>query len=513
MNLYRNRDQEVSDTTHIHPIKLSSSWSPIIVTDLATIMEEPKTDSTEPYPYKFRPERLKEIAEVPHIWATTHPSDLFMSFYRYYQNDDEFTFRGNVSSKELRPGLGSGTVGAAVRQIGFTRSAKGGGENRDGTRSRTRRMHYLMDLRGFIDDKHEPPIEELYELAIKIRDFCWDMGIGPKLNFAGISSALLRHPDFYPESRKRVAEFINEKARLHLPGNHYDLFTETGRVHKTASYHDQRSAHHHAALLAPMPTSESLRAKGFTKDSDTGGGRVWITPEHPAWEQTLNEYGLFMARVVIPGLPEGQERYLPHDLRVPGIRSVPIWSAELPWIQEMGIKIKALEWALTGNEIDEGIRKYAKWALEVAQERPYFKSALLCTYGLLAQRRGWSRSIRGTGPTTVRWDHHRFKGNVALGDTEFHSYGPTNVVQRGIIEAYTRMLTLRYVSRVPHEMQLGLYGDAVIIDIEGRDYVAPIDEGPWRDKGTLTELEFMSTTQFRSKELTRLPGVRAGMKR
>lgn len=515
MNLFKETEVTgVTETTHIHPLKLSSEYLPIIVTDGTNVIEEPKHgEDCEPYTYRFQPARLRELAELPHVWATTRPVDLFIAFYNAYRYEDDFMFHGNVSAKELRPGLGAGTVGAVVRKVGFTRSNAGGGADGEGNRSRGRRMHYLQDLRGFIDERHEPSLESQYELALEIRDFCWDMGIGTKLNFAGISSALLRHPDFYPDPRKRVPEFINEKSRLHLPGNHYDLFTETGKVVKTASYHDQRSAHHHAALLAPMPTSESLRAKGYTKDSDKGGGRIWIEPSHPAWERVLSEYGLFMVKATVPGFAEGEERYLPHDFRVPGIRSVPIWSAELPWLREMGVQIEGIEWALSGDEIDEGIRRYARWALDAAQEHPAFKSALLCTYGLLAQRRGWSRSIRGVGVKSVRWDHKTFMANVALGDTEFHSYGPTNVIQRGIIEAYTRMLTLRYVSRVPRELQLGLYGDAVLIEVDGREYVAPIDESPWRDKGTLTDLEFLSATQFRSNELTRLPGTRAGMKR
>lgn len=500
----------MSDQTFIHPIKFNAEFVPIIATDGKRIMEEPKTEGTEPYPYLFSPARLRELAEVPHIWASCHPPDLFCAFYDFYQDDKDFTFRGSLSAKEMRPGMDAGTVGASVRRMGFKRSGKGKGDK--GNRSHKAKMHHLLDLRGFTDEKHEPPLEELYALAIKVRDFCMTMGVGPKLNFAGISSSLLRHPQFYPNPRKRVPEFINEKARLHLPGNHYDLFTETGKVHKSARYLDQRSAHHHAALLAPMPTAESLRGKGFTRDSDKGGGRVWITPDHPNWRTVLSEYGLFMARAIIPGLPEGDERYLPHDLRGAGLRSVPIWSAELPWLEEMGIQLTGIEWALTGNEIDDGIRKYAKWALEVAAKQPEFKSTLLCTYGLLGQRRGWSRTIRGRGPMRVTWDHKEFNANVATGTPEFHSYGPTNVIQRGIIEAYTRMLTLRYVSRIPKDTQLGLYGDAVIIHTDDRDYIAPVEE-PWRDKGTLTNLEFETATRFRSEELTRLPGTKAGMKR
>lgn len=505
---------DVTDTTGdacISPMRLTNKWYPILVTDGKNCIEEPKTLGEDPYTYRFRPERLLELAEIPHVWATVQPADLFIAFYNHYRRDKDFMFHGNVSAKEMRPGMGAGSMGAAIRKFGFIRNSKGQGDGGTAGRNHKRRMHFFLDLRGFIKGKLPPDLEGQYQLALEIRDFCHDMGIGPKLNFAGISSALLRHPKFYPEPRKRVAEFINEKARLHLPGNHYDLFTETGRVHKSAVYFDQRSAHHHAAMLAPMPTSDSLRAKGFTRDSEHGGGRLWITPRHPAWHRTLNEYGLFMAKVHVPPMLEGDERFMPHEMRSQGIRSVPIWSSELPWLEEMGVELMGLEWALTGNVIDEGIRRYAEWALDTAQAHPAFKSALLCTYGLLAQRRGWSRSIRGRGAKLVRWDHKTFMANVAMGTPEFHSYGPTNVVQRGIIEAYTRMLTLRYVSRVPNDLQLGLYGDAIIIDAEARQYVAPIE--PWREKGELTNLKFLNATQFTSDELTRLPGVKAGMKR
>ena len=497
---------------YVTPLRLTNSWYPVIVTDGETCIEEPKwVEETEPFTYYFRPERLEELAELPHIWATLHPPELFMRFYNTYRTNRDFTFRGETSAKELRPGLGSGSVGSTVRKFGFARSGKGLGDKGAAGRSHARRMHFFLDLRGFLEDKLPPDLEGQYNLAVEIRNFCHDMGIGPKLNFAGISSALLRHPNFYPDPRKRVPEFINEKARLHLPGNHYDLFTETGRVYKSASYFDQRSAHHHAALVAPMPTSDSVRAKGFTRDEDSGGGRVWITPASPRWERVLAEYGLFMARVHVPALPEGDERYMPHNLRSPGLQSVPIWSSELPWLEEMGVRLLGLEWALTGNVIDEGIRRYAEWALETAQEHPAFKSALLCTYGLLAQRRGWSRSIRGVGAMRCRWDAQTFLGNAALGEAEFHSYGPTHVLQRGIIEAYTRMLTLRYVSTIPKDLQLGLYGDAVIVDAEARQFVVPME--PWREKGELSNLTFKNAVTFTSDQLSRLPGVRQGMAR
>lgn len=500
--------------SHIAPLTLRALTLPVIVTDGHTVLEEPKATDVEPFPYRFRPDRLRELAEVPHLWASMHPAALFMAFYDHYKGDRDFTFEGSVSAKELRPGMGMGTVGACVRKIGFKRTKKGMGNH--GSASRGRRVHYLLDLRGFIVGKHVPPLEDLFLLAKDVRDFCDEMGIGPKLNFAGIASAMLRHPQFYPEPRKRVPEYINEKSRLHLPGNHYDLFTDTGRVYKAARYYDQRSAHHHAALLAPMPTSDSLRSKGYTKDSDHGGGRVWLTPDHPGWERTLNGYGLFMARVKVPRFEEDQERYLPHSLRVSetrqGVISVGVWSSELSWLREIGVELLGIEWALTGDEIDHGIRRFAEWALEEAQRRPHFKPTLLCTYGLLAQRRGWSRSLRGVGPDTVRWDMKTFKTAVAMGEPEFHSYGPTNVVQRGIIEAYTRMLTLRYVRHVPKDLQLGLYGDAVIIDVDGQDFIAPVEE-PWREKGELSNLKFLSATQFESDQLTRLPGVRPGMRR
>lgn len=514
MNQSSNGSDGSNGNITIAPLTLRTHSLPVIVTDGALVLEEPKAENVEPFPYNFRPERLRELAELPHLWATVQPASLFMAFYDHYKGERDFTFEGSVSAKELRPGMGMGTVGAAVRKVGFKRTKKGMGMQ--GSASRTRRIHYMLDLRGFLVGKHVPPLADLYELAKDIRDFCDEMGIGPKLNFAGIASAMLRHPKFYPDPRKRVPEFINEKARLHLPGNHYDLFTDTGRVYKSARYYDQRSAHHHAALLAPMPTSDSLTGKGFTRDSDLGGGRVWLTPEDPAWEKTLEGYGLFMAQVKVPQLDEDLERYLPHSLRSPEKRggkiSVGVWSSELPWLREIGVKLLALEWALTGDEIDRGLRRYAEWALEEAQRRPHFKAALLCTYGLLAQRRGWSRTIRGVGPDKVRWDTQVFGTSAAIGDTEFHSYGPTNVVQRGVIEAYTRMLTLRYVSRVPKDMQLGLYGDAVIIDVDGKEFIAPIEE-PWREKGELSNLKFLSATQFESDQLTRLPGHRAGMKR
>lgn len=483
----------------IKPLRLKFQWYPIVATNLELTMFE-SVVTEDIFTKDHCPQLLQGIREMPHIWATVDPGTLFMQMHSLYKGDPNWSYRGLQSTKII-PDLSRkldrdiGVMNTHVWRFGWRRTSR---------TNHASQMHFLLDLRGFLtreELRSQPvlPVELLFERAQEVRDFCHSMGLGPRHNFAGIASTLLRHPQFYPQERKRVPTWLNEKARPYLPGNHYDVMTKVGVIIKAASYHDQRSAHHHAALNVYMPTSDSLMGKGFTK----GEGRIWLRPTDTNWNRVLAEYGLFLMRVQVPQYPEYDLRFLPHGMRQAGIYSAPVWSSELPWLQEIGVKFLGIHWALTGDEVDEGIRRYAEWALEQAERHPNLKQMLLATYGILGSRASSQAPIRQGDTDDIYWDQHKFRGTAGEW-SEYRSAPATNVVQRGIIEAYTRMLTLRYACSLPRHTQLAIYGDAVIID---GHIVCPMPE-PWREKGELTNLTFRNAVQFTSDQISRLPGVR-----
>lgn len=455
----------------------------------------------------FEPQLLERVRELPHIWATNDPEQVFMRMNEYYKDDPNWTFTGMQRSKLPERDKTWSEIGTSIWRFGFRRRRKEmGREYGNGTgdhRSYSSQIHFLMDMRGFLSreelDTLHVPTWILFERAKEIRNFLYEMGIGPRYNFAGIASSLLRHPRFYPYPRKRVPIWLNEKARPYLPGNHYDVMTRTGTVIKQASYHDQRSAHHYAAMNVDMPTSDSLAGKGFTRSED----RIWITPKNPQWKRLTSEYGLFMMRVRVPAHEEYELRFLPHGFRTQGIHTLPVWSSEIAWLEELGVKFLGCLWALTGTEVDEGIKRYAEWAYEESQRSPYLKRTLLAAYGILGSRPSHQANLKQGDDIEVHWDRYKFKASSSEW-SDYRSPGVTNVIQRGIIEAYTRMLTLRYSSSLPRHTQLAIYGDAVIID--GK-IIAPIPE-PWREKGELTNLIFRNAVQFTSDQMSRLPGIK-----
>lgn len=91
----------------------------------------------------------------------------------------------------------------------------------------------------------------------------------------------------------------------------------------------------------------------------------------------------------------------------------------------------------------------------------------------------------------------------SLGERE----SPTvNVIQRGMIEAETRIAALRMATRMTslgHRV-LSIYADAVFIEPTGP---LPLMPPPWEVKGELTNLVFLNATSFESDQVTKLPGV------
>lgn len=479
----------------VPPLRLSQTSYPII----AVTQGEAQIERTgERLP--FDPELFFKEQWYPSIWISDGSDHLFYLLNEHYKKDKHWTWRIQESS----PPCGDfGPTNTTILYFGFRRKSHSRGP---GSHSRRSRIHYPFDASSFCDsdtEDHLPGtdrLDKLFRLGISLRNFMDEMGLRPRFNPAGLAAQLLRHPKFYPEQRARVPVWINEKARPHLPGNHYDLFVEAGENVADSVYVDQKSAHHFAARTVPLPSSDSIEGRGFTR-----GNRTWLRSYDKRYHSELKRYGLFQATVRVPHVKFVDVPFLPSNLRKPGIQCAHIWSSEIGYLQEMNIDILSLHWSLTSSEQDHGLAKYAEWAEVYGQEHPELKHTLLSAYGMLAVKERDSAAVvpdkwakkRGTflGP--------HFIAGKALDPITFHGGPCVNVLQRGLIEAFTRRLSLSLAHSMRRDALLGIYGDAVLAKhLPGQQL-----EAPWRAKGVLHNLTFETATRFTSDELCRLPGT------
>lgn len=372
---------------------------------------------------------------------------------------------------------------------------------------RRARYFYPIGIQTFVPDlsqfRGDDELTRLLNFGITLRDFCIAMRIRPRSSGAGLASQLLRHPKFYPEPRRRIPTFINEIARTELPGNHYDLFAVEGERFKSATYIDQSAAHHYAAQTTPLPCANTTHANGHTK-----GDKVvpWLYPNEEGYSTIINQHGLLRARITVPAIPLRQQKYVPALLREEGTKDAYIWTNELELLEQWGARVEFLIAALTSPNTDTGLPSYSRWAVE---QPKWMKRALLTPYGVLASRQRRTRFVyaRGKGDKVkVPMGPHLIEG-VSGGIREFGGTGTTNVLQRGLIEAYVRRLSLELCHELDRDGRrvISIYGDGVFVRAQPGEQLEMI--GPWRVKREVHNLRFQSATQLRSDEITRLPGT------
>jgi hypothetical protein len=375
-------------------------------------------------------------------------------------------------------------------------------------------FHHPVDPESFIRfslDEIMPGDESklirLMKWGKQVRDFCLDNDMAVKPSAGGLASQLLRDRRFYPHARRKVPGLINSKGRDKLPGNYYDLLGER-KVSHSASYLDMSGAHHHIARKVPFPDANKLHAYGCFKSEKP---KVWAEHGTARLREALNCYGLLHVKLRVPHL--GPNSFPPPCMsKGQGKHDVWIFTNELSMIRSLGGEVESIYAALISDTQDTGLAKYAEFAqtqlLEKAELKPWLKPVLHSPYGVLAGRPrpveiGWRlangglESVYPMGGKVVP---------VKVVKTRYPIEPSTvNVIQRGMIEAEQRCMTLALAKELTERggEVICIYADSLFVNMPQ----LPLLPAPWVLKDQVEDIQFLSATQFMSKQITRMPGV------
>jgi hypothetical protein len=401
----------------------------------------------------------------------------------------------------------------------------------------------LVNFFGFQGDKKNPgryfypldPIRFVRKSAFDISGTDWDTEASALLAFAqevraflvsqqlrlsptsgGIAAQLLRDPRFFPDDRRKVPRATNARARDVLPGNFYRLYKAEERVYYEAAYLDQSNAHHQAALSLSFPDPDALFARGRFREADAPDASDWLRRDSPEFSRFLSTHqGLVLARVYNPHLKGDQSFHLP-CMDVPGLQLVYLYTNEIPYLESFpGAYVHSIIAAWTSPHINTGLNAYAKWAIgqvaEASKERrAWLKQTLLSGYGILAAK-----------PRHTEFGFRKATGGVdknypvgpgfipvkAFRTNKERETGIANVIYRGMIEAETRLVSLRLARELSDRKinVLAVYADSVFVE---NNAPLPFLPEPWKIQAHLTSLQFLNSTSFTSRELEKLPGIR-----
>jgi hypothetical protein len=334
-----------------------------------------------------------------------------------------------------------------------------------------------------------------------LRDFCAENNLEIRPTMGGISSQFLTDPRFYPNARRKVPAQTNDRAREHLPGNHYKLnvYPSPNRDYR-ALYIDQHRAHHYHAKLTHFPHADHLYAYGYFRNLS----RCYRDTVSPRF------MGLYCLDLLAPS----RGRHYSWLGMAREIKAAFVYTSELTHLLDMGYKVTGVRAAWGSHHQDTGLNKYAAWACEQLDrhaDAPWLKPLLLSTYGTLACRPTYAEAVfkqakRGT-KTTMLTGRRSLTGTMVQRPQKLEP-GIVNVIQRGMIEAATRSESIALAQYLEHKGQriLAIYADAVIIE-QDDDRPLPLLFDPWEVKRTLNHYQPINTQAFTSDSMTRLPGV------
>lgn len=496
---------------------IAVSWEEILIErtgELLPISELPTIVATEPPSIVICENASKMVKQLDHHFGEMPAWQFKMTpvIRRKYR-------------EHKKPGKPMEVLETVVAFFGF-RAPNGKSQNR---------YHMPLDpisfiggkgIRGIIDADIEPSkVRALMLWGFDVREWCQSQLIKVTTRNGGIAAALLKDPRFYPDARRKVPRATNDRARDHLPGNHYELYVPE-RTYHDAYYVDMTAAHHNAATSITFPDANRLFARGKYKNPPTTverGVRVWAKRDSDMYRNLIKTHGLFLLRVSLKRIPPKAYAtvFPPPYLKDPKQQLIYVYSNELDLLASHDVYVEGIEAAWTSSATDTGLNKYAEWALSEVESmsstrKSWGKPTLLATYGMLAARPnhiefGFKHSSKGEdriymtsgGPLTVR----------ALRTSREIESTTVNVIHRGMIEAEIRKQALMYSRELVAQgvKVLAIYADSIIIDSTGS---IPFIREPWRIKSPLSHLTFFNPVSFDSEEITRLPGIpREGLDR
>lgn len=351
-----------------------------------------------------------------------------------------------------------------------------------------------------------------------IRAWCESQELRVSPTNGGLAAQLLRDPRFWPEARRKVPRPTNARVRPRLPGNYYRLFAPEHETFQ-AYYLDMSSAHHTIASSLQFPHPDTLRARGHFKtvpgetDVTVPQGLPWASVGSRSYNRVLASHGLLYVHLTVPKLLDTQ--FPPPYMVHPGTKMAWIFTNELATIRTLGGVIDWITAAWTSWNPDPGMNAYAQWALQETaaardQDRArWLKPTLLATYGLLAARpRVMETAYRlATGGVPRRYPAGpgMLPATARITDTEQET-PVVNVLYRGLIEAEQRVRALACARHLhAHGARvLAIYADSVFVE---SGTPLPFLPDGWRVEAELDALQFLSSTAFTSRQVTKLPGL------
>lgn len=414
----------------------------------------------------------------------------------------------------------------SVRNVGFVRKPQVTGTivsyfGYKGQAKHKGHWHYPLDPVVFTADLsvRSSHVRDLFTWAEDVRAWCQQNRLTITPTAGGLAGQLLRDPRFYPEARRKVPRKTNARARAALPGNHYALYARESEV-TDAVYLDMTAAHHNAALDTTFPHADGLYARGHFRALDPTDTTVptdtWADRHSKKYRQLMEaSHGLLLCAMSVPDEATSAARFpLPIASRT-GRYLGWVYTNEVQYLLDSGVSIDSIHAAWVSFRPDPGLNRYASFALAAiaaaeGSRKEWLKPALLSAYGILAARPrtqefGYKRADRGVtkhypagnGVLTV-------KAHISMTEQEVAT---VNVIHRGLIEAETRLRSLRMARYLTERgcRVLSIYADAVMVEAGAP---LPLLPHPWAIKQELTRLRFLHPTQFHSTEMVKLPGVR-----
>lgn len=379
-------------------------------------------------------------------------------------------------------------------------------ERRNGKRTPRRRFDIInLDL---LTETPPTNAHDQMEMALALLEMCDHRGIRFRGTRGGLGCAMLKASDRW-DGRCAAPNFINQRARLSLPGNFYSISNKVQNRRGIGPiphcyYVDQTSAHHSIALSSPIPHPRQIRGRGFYK---TQAGK---------WLETIpnNQIGLVLCRLIIQSIPPTLRHLYPPWALKHGTRNVYLWTPELRLLQnDHRINLEYYIASFTATTRDMVLPEYAEWALREISLNPerakYKKGSLLAAYGMLAFNSGNHRTYRYWGGDTTRQRVNiPVAGDVGESVIQLPNHvqpSTVNVIARGIIESETRTRSIEYARELHHAGYHipQIYADGLLVET---DQLPFIKDG-WRVSHSLTNVFIPRSNAIVSDQVVKLPGV------
>lgn len=500
----------------VKPRKPREVYKPIIaIADDEILMEDGEVFSYDDLPFLIRTQPSSIL--VAHNFG---PIVQFLD--REFSDDPLWQFRATpveraawAPNRKRKATMRDCTIG----YLGFKGPNKKKGKYHYPLSPKTFVLRTAQELRRDIPESNANTVK-LMEWAKEVREFLTKHKLNLSPTSGGIAAQLLRDSKFYPEDRRKVPRHTNAAARSQLPGNFYQLYAaKEGKGYHKAAYLDQISAHHMAAKRLTFPNANTLFQHGYystLKDSS------YAKAGTPRFDRIIGEYGLFYLAFEAPRfsdtdfpLPNIELKINPHTRYGTGY----FYSNELPYLAELKVRIRHIIACWTSPDADIGLNLYSEWALKEiedapANSKPWLKPTLLSTYGVLAskpkiQEFGYKHAEGGAKT--------RYPCGSGFLDVEVKASEKmreplmSNVIHRGMIEAETRLTSIRLARELAKQGHtiLAIYADSVFVASTELPLLPP----GWRIQEYLSGLHFESATHFTSRELSKMPGVALNRRR